>query len=280
MEIELLEPSLYSCRDLDLNKYNIEINRDNTVRDKLENINIIKVYSYDYGGYQFGAFNEKLGDGRSGQFKVDDFLINIKGIGITRYTQENLDGYITQKELCYEEMLSYYLSNIGIQTVNILGYIRNKENRKKGLIRSNKTWIRLGMLHKYVMVGTEVERDSIRKCIKIIYDEENIYKCYKILINKWLESIEKILENRICHGSFSSDNLLIDGKILDVGRTIIDKKGTGNFYVKDREYYCFNNQFNLLKIYLEGAAPLFGETIENGKVLIEDLISIRESNKK
>lgn len=272
MEIELLEPDLYSSWYLDINKYQIE----SPIKDKLESLDKIKVFSYDYGGFQFGSFNENLGDGRSAQFILEGKLINFKGIGSTKYTTRGLDGYISDKELSEEQLKSYYLKELGIDTVELLGYMRNKENNKKVLIRRNETWIRLGMLHKYVIEGNEKWIDSIRKSIYLLYSENNSCNCYKILINKWIDSIYKILENRVCHGSFSSDNLLIDGKILDIGKALINKKGEGNFQVRDRDYYCFNNQLGLLKIYLEHTAPIFKMSRQEGRDLIEDLLNIRE----
>lgn len=261
-EINLLDRSLLTETTVFLSGYT-----------KTKNFNIkgdsLNVYSYDYGGYQYGEYNNNLGDGRCGNFFYKDTLINLKGIGPTKYCKDYLGGYISLEEINAEINNNLLLKELDIKTVKIEDIWRSDTVNKPILVRSNKTWIRLGLLHKLVNNYDKKKIESIRKVLINLFAKEELIECYKEIIERCIVTTQKLERNKICHGSFSSDNILIDGSIIDLGKLKQGVDTEEEVFIEGREFYCMSNQILLMRIYLEKLGGIFDLSEEESIKFVE-----------
>lgn len=263
-EIKMIPNSLYKQKVVKIEEYKLEKNKKLLEQIGLINEKFIKINSYDYGGFQYHEYNNNLGEGRSGSYFFEGKLINLKGIGRTYFTRsKNLKGKISDKEIEKEIINHQILEKQGIKNVKILGFLENKD--KKILVRSNKTFIRLGMLHKIVYKNIKYEKESILKIIKLLEEIDNNIECYIKIIEKFKQLSILLKKEKICHNALSSDNILIDSSLIDLSSL------TKGFNYN--EYYSLENQNTLLKIYLKYISPIFNINEIKAKEIINEILN-------
>lgn len=200
-----------------------------------------------YHGYQFGAYNPYLGDGRGfvyGQVRgVDNILYDFgtKGSGRTPYSR-NADGRLTLKGGVREVLASEALHQLGVNTSRCLSLIETGESLWRGdepsptrssvMIRFSKSHLRFGTFERLHYIERP---DLIRKLLDhVIYyyypdveqdsDQGFALPLRDRYLNFYIKLVERIallaaqwMAAGFCHGVLNTDNMSITGESFDYG---------------------------------------------------------------
>ena len=228
-----------------------------------------------YHGYQFGAYNPFLGDGRGflyGQVRgVDGNLYDLgtKGSGKTPYSR-SADGRLTLKGGVREVLAAEALHQLGVNTSRCLSLIETGESLWRGdepsptrssvLVRFSSSHIRFGTFERLHYLK---RRDLISKLldsvIAVYYPnipntEERYSQFYAALVIRVAHLAAQWMAAGFCHGVLNTDNMSITGESFDYGPYAFIPTYNARFTAAYFDYggrYSYGNQPYICKHNLE-----------------------------
>ena len=228
-----------------------------------------------YHGYQFGAYNPFLGDGRGflyGQIRGADsnlYDLGTKGSGRTPYSR-TADGRLTLKGGVREVLAGEALHRLGVKTSRCLSLIETGESLWRGdepsptrssvMVRLSESHIRFGTLERLHYLQ---RRDLISKLldsvIAVYYpdtpDTEDKYShFYGELVQRVAELAAQWMAAGFCHGVLNTDNMSITGESFDYGPYAFISTYDTRFTAASFDYggrYSYGNQPYICKFNLE-----------------------------
>ena len=228
-----------------------------------------------YHGYQFGAYNPFLGDGRGflyGQVRgVDRNLYDLgtKGSGRTPYSR-TADGRLTLKGGVREVLAGEALHQLGVNTSRCLSLIETGEalwrgdepspTRSSVMVRLNKSHIRFGTLERlhYLqrpdLIGKLLDRAIAVYYPDIIDDEDKYTQFYAQLVQRVAQLAAQWMVAGFCHGVLNTDNMSIVGESFDYGPYAFIPTYDARFTAAYFDYggrYSYGNQPYVCKFNLE-----------------------------
>jgi uncharacterized protein YdiU (UPF0061 family) len=189
-----------------------------------------------YAGYQFGAWNPRLGDGRAillGELVSRDGIrydVQLKGSGRTPYSRSG-DGKAPLGPVLREYVVSEWMAAVGIPTSRSLAAVTTGEQvvRDTGptpgavLTRVAQSHIRVGTVQYFASLGDEA---SVRVLLDHVVDRhfpeargaENPYLAMlRGVIARQAELVARWLAVGFIHGVMNTDNMLLSGETIDYG---------------------------------------------------------------
>ncbi|BAQ66722.1 YdiU family protein [Geminocystis sp. NIES-3709] len=191
-----------------------------------------------YHGYQFGAYNPQLGDGRGflyGQIRGQDGLLydfGTKGSGRTPYSRQ-ADGRLTLKGGVREVIAGEALHRLGVNTSRCLSLIETGESLWRGdepsptrssvMVRFSQSHIRFGSFERLHYLQRP---DLIKNLLDhvIYYYYPHLTTSETPYIDFYGELVERIallsaqwMGAGFCHSVLNTDNMSITGESFDYG---------------------------------------------------------------
>ena len=228
-----------------------------------------------YHGYQFGAYNPFLGDGRGflyGQVRgTDDNLYDLgtKGSGRTPYSR-TADGRLTLKGGVREVLAAEALHQLGVNTSRCLSLIETGESLWRGdepsptrssvMVRLSKTHIRFGTLERlHYLERPDLIAKLLDRAIAVYYpditdNEDKYLQFYAQLIDRVAELAAQWMAAGFCHGVLNTDNMSIAGESFDYGPYAFIPTYDARFTAAYFDYggrYSYGNQPHICKFNLE-----------------------------
>jgi uncharacterized protein YdiU (UPF0061 family) len=232
-----------------------------------------------YHGYQFGAYNPFLGDGRGflyGQVRgIDRYLYDFgtKGSGRTPYSR-NADGRLTLKGGVREVLAAEALHFLGVTTSRCLSLIetgealwRNDEpspTRSSVMIRFSRSHIRFGTLERlYYFKRPDLMKKLLDHVIDYYYPnvshdvshpEESYILFYAELVERVAKLVAQWMAAGFCHGVLNTDNMSITGESFDYGPYAFIPSYNPSFTAAYFDYggrYSYGNQPFICRLNLE-----------------------------
>lgn len=228
-----------------------------------------------YHGYQFGAYNPFLGDGRGflyGQIRgVDGNLYDLgtKGSGRTPYSR-NADGRLTLKGGVREVLAAEALHQLGVKTSRCLSLIETGESLWRGdepsptrssvMVRLSKSHVRFGTLERlHYLNRPDLISNLLDSVIASYYpeipDTEDKYiQFYAELVVRVAQLAAQWMAAGFCHGVLNTDNMSIAGESFDYGPYAFIPTYDARFTAASFDYggrYCFGNQPHICRFNLE-----------------------------
>ena len=228
-----------------------------------------------YHGYQFGAYNPFLGDGRGflyGQVRgIDGNLYDLgtKGSGKTPYSR-TADGRLTLKGGVREVLAAEALHQLGVNTSRCLSLIETGESLWRGdepsptrssvLVRFSSSHIRFGTFERLHYLQ---RRDLIAKLldsvIAVYYPdipntEERYIQFYAALVIRVARLAAQWMAAGFCHGVLNTDNMSITGESFDYGPYAFIPTYDARFTAAYFDYggrYSYGNQPHICRFNLE-----------------------------
>lgn len=219
-----------------------------------------------YHGYQFGAYNPFLGDGRGflyGQIRGLDgnlYDLGTKGSGRTPYSR-NADGRLTLKGGVREVLAGEALHSLGVKTSRCLSLIETGESLWRGdepsptrssvMVRFSSSHIRFGTLERlYYLKRPDLITKLLDDVIAVYYpeieDTEAKYlQFYEALINRIAQLCAQWMAAGFCHGVLNTDNMSITGESFDYGPYAFIPTYDARFIAASFDYggrYSYGNQ--------------------------------------
>lgn len=232
-------------------------------------------FALRYHGYQFGAYNPFLGDGRGflyGQVRgVDGNLYDLgtKGSGRTPYSR-TADGRLTLKGGVREVLAAEALHQLGVKTSRGLSLIETGESLWRGdepsptrssvMVRVSSSHIRFGTFERlhYIQRPDFITKllDSV---IAVYYpdipDTEDKYsQFYAALVIRVAQLAAQWMAAGFCHGVLNTDNMSITGESFDYGPYAFISTYNNRFTAASFDYggrYSYGNQPYICKFNLE-----------------------------
>lgn len=222
-----------------------------------------------YHGYQFGAYNAFLGDGRGflyGQVQAVDgelYDLGTKGSGTTPYSRGG-DGRLTLKGGVREVLAAEALYALGVRTSRTLSLIETGESLWRGdepsptrsavMVRFSRSHIRFGTFERldYLERPDLIQR-LLEHVIETYYPEARLftdpterYACfYRALVERTAELVAQWMSVGFCHAVLNTDNMSITGESFDYGPYAFmdgyDPKFTAAYF-DYASRYCYRNQ--------------------------------------
>ena len=222
-----------------------------------------------YHGYQFGAYNPFLGDGRGflyGQvYGLDGDLYDFgtKGSGTTPYSRGG-DGRLTLKGGVREVLAAEALHALGVRTSRTLSMIETGESLFRGdepsptrssvMVRFSRSHIRFGTFERldYLDRSDLVQR-LLEHVIETYYPEARLFadpverytRFYADLVERTAELVAQWMSVGFCHAVLNTDNMSITGESFDYGpyafMDTYDPKFTAAYF-DYASRYCYRNQ--------------------------------------
>ena len=228
-----------------------------------------------YHGYQFGAYNPFLGDGRGflyGQVRgVDGNLYDLgtKGSGRTPYSR-TADGRLTLKGGVREVLAGEALHRLGVNTSRCLSLVETGESLWRGdepsptrssvMVRLSKTHIRFGTLERlHYLKRPDLIAKLLDRAIAVYYpditdNEDKYLQFYAQLIDRVAELAAQWMAAGFCHGVLNTDNMSIAGESFDYGPYAFIPTYDARFTAAYFDYggrYSYGNQPYICKFNLE-----------------------------
>jgi len=251
-----------------------------------------------YHGYQFGSYNNMLGDGRgflAGQVRgVDGELYDFgtKGSGKTPYSRGG-DGRLTLKGGVREILASETLHRMGVRTSRTLSVIETGEDLWRGdepsptrssvMVRFSRSHIRFGTferLHYLKMTGqdtTPLVARLLDHAIATYYphieltgdpatNADTAYvQFYGELVEKVAALAAQWMAAGFCHAVLNTDNMSITGESFDYGPFAFIETYDPKFTAAYFDYsgrYSYGNQPGICKLNLEMLQTPLGMVID------------------
>ncbi|NEQ47440.1 MAG: YdiU family protein [Leptolyngbya sp. SIOISBB] len=222
-----------------------------------------------YHGYQFGAYNAFLGDGRGflyGQvIGQDDHLYDFgtKGSGTTPYSRGG-DGRLTLKGGVREVLAAEALHALGVRTSRTLSMIETGEQLFRGdepsptrsavMVRFSRSHIRFGTFERLDYLDrTDLIQRLLEHVIEYYYPaaqsvsdrDERYLQFYRELVERTAELAAQWMSVGFCHAVLNTDNMSITGESFDYGPYAFfdqyDPKFTAAYFDYSSRY-CYRNQ--------------------------------------
>ncbi len=228
-----------------------------------------------YHGYQFGAYNPFLGDGRGflyGQIRnVDGKLYDLgtKGSGRTPYSR-SADGRLTLKGGIREILAAEALHQLGVKTSRCLSLIETGESLWRGdepsptrssvMVRFSSSHIRFGTFERlhYLKRPDLIEKlldGAIAAYYPDIPDTDDKYVLfYGALVKRVAKLAAQWMAAGFCHGVLNTDNMSITGESFDYGPYAFIPTYDARFTAASFDYggrYSYGNQPYICKFNLE-----------------------------
>ena len=228
-----------------------------------------------YHGYQFGAYNPFLGDGRGflyGQVRGLDgnlYDLGTKGSGRTPYSR-NADGRLTLKGGVREVLAGEALHQLGVKTSRCLSLIETGESlwrsdepsptRSSVMVRLSQSHIRFGTLERlHYLQRPDLIRKLLDSVIAVYYpdipDTEDKYSLfYAELVKRIAHLVAQWMAAGFCHGVLNTDNMSITGESFDYGPYAFITTYDPRFTSASFDYggrYSYGNQPYICKFNLE-----------------------------
>ena len=228
-----------------------------------------------YHGYQFGAYNPFLGDGRGflyGQVRgLDSNLYDLgtKGSGRTPYSR-SADGRLTLKGGVREVLAGEALHQLGVKTSRCLSLIETGESLWRGdepsptrssvMVRLSQSHIRFGTLERlHYLQRPDLIRKLLDSLIAVYYpdipDTEDKYSLfYAELVKRIAHLAAQWMAAGFCHGVLNTDNMSITGESFDYGPYAFIPTYDTRFTSASFDYggrYSYGNQSYICKFNLE-----------------------------
>jgi serine/tyrosine/threonine adenylyltransferase len=189
-----------------------------------------------YAGYQFGAWNPRLGDGRAillGELVGRDgvrYDVQLKGSGRTPYSRSG-DGKAPLGPVLREYVVSEWMAAVGIPTSRSLAAVTTGEQifRDTGptpgavLTRVAQSHIRVGTVQYFASLGDEAAvRVLLDHVMERHYPEargaENPHLAMlRGVIARQADLVARWLAVGFIHGVMNTDNMLLSGETIDYG---------------------------------------------------------------
>ena len=228
-----------------------------------------------YHGYQFGAYNPFLGDGRGflyGQVRGLDgnlYDLGTKGSGRTPYSR-SADGRLTLKGGVREVLAGEALHQLGVKTSRCLSLIETGESlwrsdepsptRSSVMVRLSQSHIRFGTLERlHYLQRPDLIRKLLDSVIAVYYpdipDSEDKYSLfYAELVKRIAHLAAQWMAAGFCHGVLNTDNMSIAGESFDYGPYAFIPSYDTQFTAASFDYggrYSYGNQPYICKFNLE-----------------------------
>ncbi|WP_204139908.1 YdiU family protein [Halomicronema sp. CCY15110] len=222
-----------------------------------------------YHGYQFGAYNAFLGDGRGflyGQVRGQDgqlYDFGTKGSGTTPYSRGG-DGRLTLKGGVREVLAAEALHALGVRTSRTLSMIETGEQLFRGdepsptrssvMVRFSRSHIRFGTFERLDYLDrTDLIQRLLEHVIEYYYptaqgvsDRHNRYlQFYRELVERTAELVAQWMSVGFCHAVLNTDNMSITGESFDYGPYAFIDQYDPKFTAAYFDYgsrYCYRNQ--------------------------------------
>lgn len=228
-----------------------------------------------YHGYQFGAYNPFLGDGRGflyGQVRgVDDKLYDLgtKGSGRTPYSR-NADGRLTLKGGVREVLAAEALHQLGVRTSRCLSLIETGESLWRGdepsptrscvMVRLGESHIRFGTLERlHYLKRPDLIEKLVDSVIEVYYSDicdtkDKYAQFYEELVIRVAQLAAQWMAAGFCHGVLNTDNMSIAGESFDYGPYAFIPTYDARFTAASFDYggrYSYGNQPHICRFNLE-----------------------------
>lgn len=228
-----------------------------------------------YHGYQFGAYNPFLGDGRGflyGQVRgIDGNLYDLgtKGSGRTPYSR-TADGRLTLKGGVREVLAAEALHQLGVNTSRCLSLIETGESLWRGdepsptrsavMVRLSKSHIRFGTLERFhYLQRPDLISKLLDSAIAVYYpdipdDEDKYSQFYAQLVMRVAQLAAQWMAAGFCHGVLNTDNMSITGESFDYGPYAFIPSYDARFTAAYFDYggrYSYGNQPYICRFNLE-----------------------------
>jgi serine/tyrosine/threonine adenylyltransferase len=228
-----------------------------------------------YHGYQFGAYNPFLGDGRGflyGQVRgVDGNLYDLgtKGSGRTPYSR-SADGRLTLKGGVREVLAGEALHQLGVNTSRCLSLIETGEALWRGdepsptrsavMVRLSKSHIRFGTLERlHYLQRPDLISKLLDSAIAVYYpdipdDKDKYNQFYAQLVMRVAQLAAQWMAAGFCHGVLNTDNMSIAGESFDYGPYAFISTYDARFTAASFDYggrYSYGNQPYICRFNLE-----------------------------
>ena len=227
-----------------------------------------------YHGYQFGAYNPFLGDGRGflyGQVKgVDGNLYDLgtKGSGRTPYSR-SADGRLTLKGGVREVLAAEALHRLGVNTSRCLSLIETGESLWRGdepsptrssvLVRLSSSHIRFGTFERlHYLKRHDLISKLLDSVIATYYPDisgaDRYSQFYAALVIRVAELAAQWMAAGFCHGVLNTDNMSITGESFDYGPYAFIPTYDARFTAASFDYggrYSYGNQPYICRFNLE-----------------------------
>ena len=227
-----------------------------------------------YHGYQFGAYNPFLGDGRGflyGQVRgVDGNLYDLgtKGSGRTPYSR-TADGRLTLKGGVREVLAGEALHRLGVRTSRCLSLIETGESLWRGdepsptrssvLVRLSNSHIRFGTFERlHYLKRKDLISKLLDSVITVYYPDisgaDRYSQFYAVLVIRVAELAAQWMAAGFCHGVLNTDNMSITGESFDYGPYAFIPTYDVRFTAASFDYggrYSYGNQPHICRFNLE-----------------------------
>ncbi len=228
-----------------------------------------------YHGYQFGAYNPFLGDGRGflyGQIRGKNgklYDLGTKGSGRTPYSR-TADGKLTLKGGVREVLAAEALHQLGVKTSRCLSLTETGESLWRGdepsptrssvMVRFSSSHIRFGTFERLHYLQRP---DLIRKLLDSVIDtyygdiadtEAKYHQFYAALVLRVAQLAAQWMAAGFCHGVLNTDNMSITGESFDYGPYAFIPTYDDRFTAASFDYggrYSYGNQPYICKFNLE-----------------------------
>ena len=228
-----------------------------------------------YHGYQFGAYNPFLGDGRGflyGQVRGTDgnlYDLGTKGSGRTPYSR-TADGKLTLKGGVREVLAAEALHQLGVNTSRCISLIETAESLWRGdepsptrssvMVRLSKTHIRFGTFERlHYLQRPDLIAKLLDSAIAVYYrdipnNEDKYSQFYRQLVVRVARLAAQWMAAGFCHGVLNTDNMSIAGESFDYGPYAFIPQYDARFTAAYFDYggrYSYGNQPYICKFNLE-----------------------------
>lgn len=227
-----------------------------------------------YSGFQFGAFNPQMGDGRAmllGEVEKDGRLwdLHAKGTGLTPFSRLGSDGRGTLSSMLREYLISEAMHALGVPTTRALAVIstgrpiQRRHVQPAGIVvRVAASHIRVGTFH--LAAQTDYTRQLADYAIARHYPGAGYQEFFTQVMDAQIRTVSHWMRLGFIHGVMNTDNTTISGETIDYGPcAFMEAYSTATVFSSiDRQgRYAFGNQPSILRWNLarlaESLLPLF-----------------------
>ncbi|KAJ2808542.1 hypothetical protein H4R20_000825 [Coemansia guatemalensis] len=197
-------------------------------------------WAHCYGGHQFGAWAEQLGDGRAislGEVATKDgrWEIQLKGSGRTPYSRFG-DGYAVRRSSIREYLAAEHLHALGVPSSRSLALVftdrvveREEPELGAVLTRLSPSWVRFG---SFELPAARGDYELVRKLADYMLrhhfadiadqgeeaDAENRYaRLLRRVVQLTAHTVAQWQAVGFCHGVMNTDNMSLLGRTIDYG---------------------------------------------------------------
>ncbi|MEO1592849.1 MAG: YdiU family protein [Cyanobacteria bacterium J06632_22] len=231
-----------------------------------------------YHGYQFGAYNSNLGDGRGflyGQVRDQAGILRdlgTKGSGTTPYSRGG-DGRLTLKGGVREVLASEALHALGVNTSRTLSLVETGEQLERGdepsptrssvMVRYSQSHIRFGTFERlHHLERSDLIEKLLDHVVAVYYThlldlpdkQERYARFYGELAQRIAVLAAQWMAAGFCHAVLNTDNMSITGESFDYGPYAFMQAYGRRFTAAYFDYggrYSYGNQPGICQLNLE-----------------------------